>query len=100
MDTTQTITIIFLFAIVIQFLVQRTKEILGDKVMLYLKAPLISLFYGVFFAFAFNLDIFKLLGYNTTMPIFTLIITGIILSAGATPIHELIEAIRKTRTDK
>ena len=36
-------------------------------------------------------------GYTAQFPIAAYIITGLILSAGASPIHELVEAVRGVR---
>lgn len=97
METSQALAIIFMFAIVIQFCVDRVKGIVGETVMSYVKAPVWALLFGVLFAFLFKLDVFSMFGYTAQLPIVAYILTGFILSAGASPIHELVEAIRNSR---
>ncbi|MEG1971970.1 MAG: hypothetical protein RR315_02330, partial [Oscillospiraceae bacterium] len=92
--------IVLMFAMVIQFCVDRAKEIVGEKVMGYVKAPVWALAFGILFAFLFKLDVFAMFGYTAQIPIVAHILTGFILSAGAAPIHELVEKIRNSRTDE
>ena len=97
METSQALAIVFMFTIVIQFCVDRVKGIVGETVMTYIKAPVWALLFGILFSFLFRLDIFSMFGYNSQMPILAYILTGLILSAGASPIHELVETIRNSR---
>lgn len=96
-NATQTLTIIFVFAILIQFCVDRTKEIVGEKIMGYIKAPVWALMFGIVFALVFQIDLFELIGYSPKLPIISEIVTGLILSSGSTQVHELIEKIRSSR---
>lgn len=98
LETSQAVTIILIFATVVQFCVERIKEIVGEKVMGYVKAPVWAFAVGVAFAFLFSLDVFAMFGYTTRYTVGAYIFTGLILSAGAAPIHELIEKWRSART--
>lgn len=94
---TQAVAIILLFAMLIQFCVDVIKEIVGETVMHYIKPPIWSLVLGVVFAFMFKLDFFAMFGYISSIPLASMILTGLIMSAGAVPIHELLSKIRESR---
>lgn len=83
------VTIIVVFAILIQFLVDRVKELVGDKVMNIVKAPVWAVAFGALFALMFDIDFFALMGYSSQLPIIAKVITGLILSSGSTGVHEL-----------
>lgn len=93
------LTIIVIFAILIQFLVDRVKELVGDKVMNIVKAPVWAVAFGVLFALMFNIDFFVLIGYSSQIPIIAKIITGLILSSGSTGVHELVAKLRESREE-
>lgn len=97
LDTSKAIAIIFAFAVLVQFLVDRIKDIAGEKVMGYVKAPVWAAALGVLFAFLFRLDVFAMFGCTAQLPAVAYVMTGLILSAGAAPIHELIEKVRASR---
>lgn len=97
LGTSKAVIIILVFAILVQFCVERIKEIVGDKVMKYVKAPVWALGFGILFALLFRLDVFTMLGYPAQLPVVACIITGLILSAGAAPIHDLIAKIRESK---
>ena len=87
------VTIIVVFAILIQFLVDRVKELVGDKVMNIVKAPVWAV------ALMFDIDFFALMGYSSQLPIIAKVITGLILSSGSTGVHELVAKLRESRVD-
>lgn len=97
LETSKAVAIVLVFATLVQFLVDRIKEIAGEKVMGYIKAPVWAALVGILLAFMFRLDVFAMLGYTAQLPVLAYIITGLILSAGAAPIHELIEKVRGSR---
>ena len=97
LETSKAVAIMLAFAILVQFLVDRIKDIVGEKVMGYIKAPVWAALVGIVFAFLFQLDVFAMFGYAAQLPFLAYIITGLILSAGAAPIHELIEKVRASR---
>lgn len=97
LETTQTLALILMFAVLIQFCVDRVKEIVGERVMSYVKAPVWALAFGILFAFVFRLDVFAMLGLTASFPIVAFLVTGLILSAGASPIYELVEKLRQSR---
>ena len=84
------VTIIVVFAILIQFLVDRVKELVGDKVMNIVKVPVWAVAFGALFA---------LMGYSSQLPIIAKVITGLILSSGSTGVHELVAKLRESRVD-
>ena len=45
----------------------------------------------------FGVDVFEAFGLKSNIPIIDMVISGLILSAGAPAIHELIENIREQR---
>ena len=93
------VTIIVVFAILIQFLVDRVKELVGDKVMNIVKAPVWAVAFGALFALMFDIDFFALMGYSSQLPIIAKVITGLILSSGSTGVHELVAKLRESRVD-
>lgn len=99
LETTQALFIVLLFAVLIQFCVDRVKELVGEKVMSYIKAPIWALAFGVLFSFLFGLDVFAMLGYTASNTVAAQLVTGLILSAGASPIHELVEKLRQSRLE-
>lgn len=98
-STTDAVAIIIVFAILIQFCVDRVKEIAGEKVMGYVKAPVWALAFGIVFALVFKIDLFQLMGYPADIPIVAKVFTGLILSSGSTGVHELIAKIRDSRAE-
>lgn len=97
LETSQAVALVLTFAILVQFCVDRIKGLVGETVMKYIPAPVWAVGFGVLFAFLFQLDVFAMFGYTAQFPIAAYIITGLILSAGASPIHELVEAVRGVR---
>ncbi len=91
------VTIIVVFAILIQFLVDRVKNLVGEKVMNIVKAPVWAVTFGVLFALMFDIDFFALIGYSSQLPIVAKIITGLIISSGSSGVHELLAKLRESR---
>lgn len=98
MDKTISLLVLLLvFAVLIQFLVNRIKTILGEKVMSYVPADVIAALLGILFAFMFKIDVFVYFGLTATIPFVGYIISGLIISAGAPAVHELLSNIREQR---
>ena len=95
--TTSLLLLLIVFAVLIQFIVERLKAVLGNKIMKYLPADVLSALLGVLFAFMFSIDVFKYFDLNETIPYVGNIISGLIISAGAPAIHEFIANIREQR---
>lgn len=95
--TTSLLLLLIVFAVLIQFIVERLKAVLGNNVMKYLPADVLAALLGVLFAFMFSIDVFKYFGLNETIPYVGNIISGLIISAGAPAIHEFIANIREQR---
>lgn len=92
-----TLTIIVVFSVLIQFCVDRIKELVGEKVMSKIKAPVWAVIFGILYALMFNIDFFELMGFTTSASILAKIITGLILSSGSTGVHELLAKLRDAR---
>ena len=99
LETSQAVVLILTFAILVQFCVDRVKDVVGEKVMGYIKSPVWAVAFGILFAFLFQLDVFSMFGYQSQVTVLAYIMTGLILSAGAVPIHELIQKVRSSRDD-
>lgn len=93
----QAILVIIVCAAIVQFLVDRVKDVMPAKVMQYVTAPVWALVIGIVVALLFGLDIFGALGLAARWPIVSQIMTGLIISAGAVPVHELIAKLRELR---
>ena len=96
-NTGETVTLFIFFAVLIQFCVERLKEIVSDKVINIVRPPVLAAAFGILFALLFDLDFFAFLGFATNMPFFAKIITGLILSSGSAGMHELISVVRDTK---
>lgn len=96
-NTVSAILLLFIFAVLIQFLVERLKAILGDHVMKYLPADVLAAVLGLLFAFVFKIDIFIYFGLTCNIHAVGYIVSGLIISAGAPAIHELLSNIREQR---
>ncbi len=91
------VVVIIMFAVLIQFCVDRVKEIAGEKIMHYVKAPLWAAVFGILFSFMFDLDFFRIIGHPSVIPMLSKIITGLIISSGSTGVHELFSKLRDSR---
>ena len=95
----QAIIVIIVCAAIVQFLVARIKAVMPAKVMQYVTAPVWALVVGVIVALLFGLDVFAALGLAARWPVVSQIMTGLIISAGAVPVHELLAKLRELRGD-
>lgn len=96
-NTVSAVLLLVIFAVLIQFLVNRLKTILGSQVMKYLPADVLSALLGLVFAIVFKIDIFVYFGLSCNIPIIGYVVSGLIISAGAPAIHELLASIREER---
>lgn len=96
-NVSEMVVLILTFATLIQFLVDRVKELVGSRVMNVVKAPIWAAVFGILFALMFSVDFFEMFGYTSQMPVVARVITGLILSAGSTGVHELIAKLRESR---
>lgn len=88
---------ILVLATMVQFITEIIKGWLPEKVLKYITPPIIAAVLGVLVALVFNIDAFAIAGYNAAVPFVGCILTGVILSAGSSAIHELIAKIRDSR---
>lgn len=96
----KTVSLLFLllvFAVLIQFLVNRVKTILGKDIIKYLPPDVIAAILGIMFSVVFKIDIFVYLELETSIPLIGYIVSGLIISAGAPAIHELLSSVREQR---
>ncbi len=96
-ENISTLIVIFVFAIVTQFFVDRVKDIAGEKVMKVIPAPIWSLVFGVLFALMFDIDFFAMIGYQSSLPTISKVFTGLIFSSGSSGVHELLAKLRESR---
>lgn len=100
MNVSNTVSVVFMllvFAVLIQFITNRLKAILGTQVMKYLPADVLAALLGILFAVMFDVDVFAYFGLDTKIPVVGCLISGLIISAGAPAIHELLANIREQR---
>lgn len=97
MEPLQTIVFLLAMAAIVQFLVERIKDIMPEVIMRYIDPPIWSLALAIAAAFMFNLDVFAALGFEiaTSWTILPKILTGLAISAGADPLHNLIAKLRE-----
>ena len=94
------VTIIVVFAILIQFLVPAGGCFRPADGRFRLRKPASHpLAFGALFALMFDIDFFALMGYSSQLPIIAKVITGLILSSGSTGVHELVAKLRESRVD-
>ena len=98
MNIAMTVVTLVAFATVIEYIVNIVKGLLPETVVeKYIKPPLIAAVFGIVLAFTFRLDIFAMLGYTTEYWAVAYAVTGLIISSGSVPVHELISKLRESR---
>ncbi len=97
MNTLETLVNLVIFATLIQFVVEVVKKIIPSSAMKYIPIELINVIFGILLAISFKLDVFAMLGFTTENTIIAYIVTGLIISAGASPVYELIEKLKQSR---
>lgn len=88
-----------IFAVIVEFAVNVLKGLVPAGVSKYITPLIQAAAVGVLLALAFGINIFTMLGYASTVPIVGEIVTGLIISAGSVPVHELIAKLRASRDD-
>lgn len=91
------LSLMIVFSILIQFLVNRLKAILSAKIMKYLPADVMAALLGIVFAIMFKVDVFTYLGLTSSLPYVGYVVSGLIISAGAPAVHELLLSVREQR---
>ena len=103
MNTVTAIISILVFALLVQFITEVIKKWLPEKYKKGVVPLLVAALFGVVIAILFSVDIFALLGftagYGTVGAIAAQIVTGLILSAGAQAVHELINSLQNPKTE-
>lgn len=97
-DTAASFVAVIFFAAVTQFLVDRVKEIVGPTVMKYVKPPIWAVLIGILLSILCKVDFFDMLGYPVINDMVGYILTGLIVSAGSIPVHELVSRLREGRS--
>jgi chromate transport protein ChrA len=99
MEIAGTIVLILIAAMVVQFAVQVIKTWLPAPVLAVLTPQLQAAVLGIVIAVVYQLDIMAALGFQTQYAQAGWLLTGLIISAGSEPLHELIARIRAGRSD-
>lgn len=98
MEIVTTIIVMLLaMSCIVQFLVDRIKAIIPQAATKYITPPLLSVCISVLLAFMFELDIFAAMGWFTRYTWLAQLLTGLAISAGADPLHNLFSKIREMR---
>lgn len=98
MDAVYTLISLVIFALLVEFVVDILKNLLPAHITeTIVTPPRLAAIAGLILAFAFHLDIFAMLGYETEFLWIAYFITGLIISAGSIPVHELIAKLRESR---
>jgi hypothetical protein len=84
-------------ATIVRFLVDRLKDILPAATLERVGPPVWSLIISLGLSFAFNLDLFLIFGWQSALPFLPQILTGLAISAGADPLHNLYAKLREGR---
>ena len=95
----ETIVMLLAMAAIVQFLVDRIKAVLPERVQKYVTPPAISICLSVLLAFMFELNMFSAAGWFTQYRYLAQLLTAIAISAGADPLHNMFAKIRATRLD-
>ena len=91
------LTLILLLAILVQFVVDRIKILIPyAKIGKIELAPIYATIVGIVVAFVAEVDILASLGFHSN-PTIGYILTGLVVSGGATAVHELIAKLRESR---
>jgi hypothetical protein len=97
MDIITALVQIIILATLVQFITDIVKGWLPATVLKIVTPLIISAIIGIGIALLLSIDLFTQAGYVVAYPIVSQIITGVILSAGSTAIHELIAKLRESR---
>ncbi len=97
MELINTFAVLLAMATITQYLVDRIKAVLPAALLRVAGPPVWSLAVAAALAFMFNLDVFRLLGLQTGWNIMAKIFTGLAISAGADPLHNLFARLRELR---
>ena len=99
MELTAALLAIIIMATLIQFLTDIVKGLIPEKGLAIIKPPLIAAVLGVVIAILFQVNLFEVLGFSTHYAMAAWVITGLMLSAGSSAVHELIAKLRDSRSD-
>ncbi|QXN67884.1 hypothetical protein FPHOBKDP_00130 [Listeria phage LPJP1] len=102
-QVTSGLLILTVLSVVIQYLVERIKDIFPTKVMdklaNYVNPAFWSLIVSLPIAFGINIDLFAIIGYNMHPTWLATLFTGFALSGRATGINELIKSLSAVKTN-
>ncbi|MDL2324072.1 hypothetical protein LJC61_02820 [Ruminococcaceae bacterium OttesenSCG-928-A16] len=100
MEIVTSLLILVVFAIIVEFTVNVLKGLIPSKAQQYITPLIQAAAVGILLALAFSLDMFAMLGFaDSTIPLVGNVITGLVISAGSVPVHELIAKLRASRDD-
>lgn len=93
------VVIYLILACIIEFIVERIKNILPEVVLRYITPATWSVVISLVVCFMFSLDLFQLFGLESTWEIPAIVLTAIALSAGSTPLHHLFDKLRNFESE-
>lgn len=94
------LTTVVLLATLAQVLVERLKPLFIGPLAKYLSVPYLSLVVSILVAVVFHVDMFEILGLTIyTDPIVAYILTGIIISGGASVVNDLFKSIQNLKSN-
>lgn len=91
---------ILVLSTLIESLTRVIKGLLPEKLAAIIKPPLLAAGIGILLSTIFQIDLFILLGLQSPTPSIAHILTGLILSAGSSALHELLAKLRESRLDQ
>ena len=83
---------LFVAALLVEYLVQQIKTVIRDgKISPWV---VVTIAIGIVFALCTSLDMLPMLGFSEVSPVFGMIVTGIIISAGTDVLHALLNKVK------
>lgn len=99
MEIATSLFTLVIFAVIVEFAVNVLKGIVPASVAKYITPLIQAALVGILVALAFGINIFTMLGYVSSVPAVGAVVTGLIISAGSVPVHELTAKLRASRKD-
>lgn len=99
MEVLTSLFTLVVFAVIVEYAVNVLKGIVPAGALKYITPLIQAAVVGILLALAFGINIFTMLGYVSAVPMVGEVVTGLIISAGSVPVHELIAKLRASRDD-
>lgn len=99
MEVATVLLSILIMATIVQFLVDVVKNAIPIIQIGPVKlTPLYAIAIGIALAVVFKIDMFAQLGFKTDQVMIAQVFTGLAISAGSGPVHELVSKLRESRS--